>query len=223
MDQHKTENLKINTQSADLPKNPVKNKRKEKRPPKKITPSYLHNSGIYYLERFVASKSHFKTVMARKAKRSCMHHKEQDYDECLKMVAEIADKFEDMGLLNDALYTTGMVTSLRRRGLSRNAIIQKMRIKGIDPPDTISALNDLDEAHHDTEKNAEIAAALRLARKKKMGPYRMNTLQSSSHDDQAKELNRHMGRFARAGFSYEITKYVLEMDEDDLAQHSEQF
>ena len=222
MPQHKTENSNINTQSDNQSKYSVKNKRKEKRPPKKITPTYLHNSGIYYLERFVASKSHFKTVMARKAKRSCMHHKEQDYDECLKMIDELADKFEEMGLLNDALYTTGMVTSLRRRGLSRNAIIQKMRIKGIEPQYTIAELEKLDNAYHETEKNAEIAAALRLAKKKKMGPYKIEK-KGLTDDDKAKELRRNMGRFARAGFSYEITKYVLDMSEDELEEHIVQF
>ena len=222
MPKHKTENSNINSQSTDLANNSVKNKRREKRPPKKITARYLHNSGIYYLERFVASKKHFKTVMARKAKRSCMHHKEQDYDECLKLIEELADKFEDMGLLNDALYTTGMVTSLRRRGMSRNAIVQKMRIKGIEASKTISALEEFDGTDHNTEKNAEIAAALRFAKKKKMGPYEIAPPQNSK-EDRTKILNRHMGRFARAGFSYEITKLVLDMNEEELFEYTEPF
>ncbi len=136
------------------------------------------------------------------------------------MIDEVADKFEEMGLLNDALYTTGMVTSLRRRGMSRSAIIQKMRIKGIEPAHTISALEKLDQAYHDTEKSAEISAALRLARKKKMGPYEIEK-SGLTDEEKAKDLKRNMGRFARAGFSYEITKLVLDMDQNELIEHSE--
>lgn len=219
MPQHRTENSNINTQSTNGENYSVKNKRREKRPPKKITPTYLHNSGIYYLERFVASKAHFKTVMARKAKRSCHYHTDQPYDECLKMIDEVADKFEAMGLLNDALYTNGMVTSLRRRGMSRSAIIQKMRIKGIDRDNTIAALNALDDAHHDNEKQAEIAAALRLAKKKKMGPYAVTSSMNVSDEDTYKITQRNLGRFARAGFSYEISKKVLEMQDDELEEY----
>lgn len=186
--------------------------RKEKRPPKKITESYLHNSGIYYLERFVASKAHFITVMKRKVKRSCLHHTDQDFDKCVEMVICLADKFEDMGLINDALYTNGMVNSLRRRGMSRNAIIQKMRIKGIEPSYTANALDALDTTQFETDKEAEIAAALRLARKKKMGPYQRPT----DAADDMKHYQRNLARFARAGFSYDVSKRVMDMTEEDL-------
>ncbi|MGH1455543.1 MAG: regulatory protein RecX [Alphaproteobacteria bacterium] len=217
MPHHKTDQVKFNTQNEDKPYNSGNSfKKKEKRPPKKITSTYLHNSGIYYLERFVASKAHFKSVMIRKVKRSCMHHKDQDFDSCAKMVDETADKLEEMGLLNDVLYTNGMVTSLRRKGMSRNAIIQKMRVKGIEPPHTIGALEKLDSEHHDDEKNAEISAALRLAKKKKMGPFNISAPKNS--DDKAKETNKHLGRFARAGFSYQIARLVIDMSEEDLSE-----
>ncbi len=138
-----------------------------------------------------------------------MHHTEQDYDECVKMVEELADKFEKSGLLNDDLYTSGVVNSLRRRGLSRNAVLNKMQMKGIDRDKALAELQSLDEQNHDDERSAEKTAALKLARKKKLGPYFRG-----NHEDQ--DIKKALGVFARAGFPYDISRSVLEMTEDDL-------
>lgn len=199
----KLDSPKINPQSKV---HPQKNYRKTKRTPRKITKTYLHNAGIYYLERFAASKNHFKVVMLRKVKRSCMVHIDQDYDECAQMVDAVADKFVELGLLNDDLYTNGMVNSLRRKGLSRNAILNKMQMKGIDRDKSLFALQKLDGIDHETEKDAEMNAALKLARKKKLGPYAIKEV----------DIKKALGVFARAGYSYDIAKSVLDMKEEDL-------
>lgn len=181
--------------------------KQKKRSPRKITATYLHNSGLYYLERFSASKNHFKFVMLRKVKRSCMHHLDQNYDECAILVEELADKFENVGLLNDDVYTTGMVTSMRRKGLSRNVIMNKMKIKGIASEHTKIALEKLDAEYYENERDAEMNAALTLARKKKLGPYM---------GERDIDIKKALGIFARAGFSYDIAKYILDMDEAEI-------
>ncbi len=177
----------------------------EKKPPKKISESYLHNSALYYLERFSASKKHFIFVMQRKVRRSCMYHADQDYDKCADMVVALADKFEASGLLDDKLYTNGLVTSLRRKGLSRSAIINKMNIKGISRENTLIALENLDNDLCETPQEAEEKAALKLAKKKRLGPY---------FTGEEQNIKRSLGIFARAGFSYQIAKSILNMDKD---------
>ncbi len=190
--------------------------KRQKKKPKKITESYLHNSGLYYLERFAASKAHFQSVMTRKVKRSCMVHPEQDFDKCAEMVIALADKFERVGLLDDESYTRGRVGSLRRKGLSKSVIVQKMHIKGIAREHTLTALQALDDETYDDERDAEIAAALRLARKKRLGPYRRDMQEV---DDDGKSARRALGVFARAGFSYDIAKTVLDMSADEINEY----
>lgn len=205
MNHDKSDSSKIKSQKAV---HPQKKGQRAKKVPKRITETYLHNSGLYYLERFVASKNHFKTVMQRKVKRSCLAHKDQDYEECVKLVDALADKFEKMGLLNDALYTQGMVNSLRRKGLSQAGIINKMQMKGINRAQTLSTLQQLDSVHYDTEKEAEMNAALTLARKKRLGPYSIKDV----------EHMKALGVFARAGFSYDIAKTILEISLEDAEE-----
>ncbi len=185
-------------------KNKGTKQKRTRRKPKKITPTYLHNAGLYYLERFSASKKHFKVVMMRKVKRSCMEHPEQDYDACKSMVDEVADKFERLEILNDDVYARAVVTSLRRRGLSKTMIINKMRMKGIDAEKAMEELSKVD-AQSQEDENPELSAALKLARKKKIGPYFMGEVQ---------DIKKSLGILARAGFSYDIAKKVLEYEED---------
>ena len=146
-------------------------KKKQKRPPKKITENYLHNAGLYYLERFAASKAHFKSVMLRKVKTSCLHHKDQNYEDCAGLVDKLADKFEELGLLNDEAYMRGMVTSLRRRGLSGRAIMMRLSAKGISGEMSKRGLQDHDQDYAETEREGDLIAALTYCRKKKIGPF----------------------------------------------------
>lgn len=188
-----------------------KNKSKGRKEPKKITPTYLHNSGLYYLERFSASKSHFKDVMIRKVKRSCLQHKEQDFEACAKMVTELADKFESCGLLNDESYAQALASSSRRKGLSQKAAYTKMLVKGLSAPCAKNALNALDTLNFSTREDAEFFAALTFSRKKKLGVFFM-----PRRLDEEENIQKSLGTFARAGFSYDIAHKILDMSLEEI-------
>jgi regulatory protein len=219
MTHHKSEPAKIKPQTqgdtAKLPAARNQNRNQKKSAPKKITEQYLHNSGLYYLQRFAASKAHFITVLTRKAHKSCHHHKDQNLEDCAVLIAKTADKFEECGLLNDQLYTRGVITSLRRRGLSRNVILNKLAEKGIPRAYALETLQQFDEEESHDPAQAEKDAALRLARKKKVGPY-SNTSADGKQIDRRKAL----AYFARAGFSFDIANKILNLPpdfEDDIS------
>ncbi len=185
---------------------------KKRRPPKKISESYLHNAGLYYLERFAASSAHFKSVMMRKIDRSCNHHKDQNKEDCVALLDKTIEKFQSVGLLDDVLYTRGMVHSMRRRGLSSRMVQAKLRAKGV-PFDLIKKT--LDAHTEETDGNPEITAAVKMARRKKIGPY----LRAGKEDDE-KIFEKSLGALARAGFSYDIAKQVLEMSLEEAEEIS---
>jgi regulatory protein len=176
--------------------------KKEIKPPKKISESYLHNSGLYYLQRFATSSGNFKRVMGRKIDKSCRFHKDQDRDECMKMLDDLTVKFLETGLLDDEGYCRAMVTSLRRRGLSTRAIHAKLKTKALDTPLIKSTLHDYDHQYGEEEgQNAELRAAITCARKKRLLPFNPD-----------KEVDKSLGCLARAGFSYGIAQKVISMD-----------
>lgn len=188
---------------------------KGKRPPKRITETYLHNAGLYYLQRFAASSEHFRTVMRRKIMRSCRFHKDQNPEQCEKMLDELVKKFIATALLDDEAYMRGMVASMRRRGLSARAIEGRLKIKGLETDDIRRTLSE-----HDTEiyqgQDADLQAALKLARRKRFGPYARSDQINQSNEDITKIRKRQLAAFARAGFSYQIADTVLKMSLQEL-------
>ena len=181
------------------PKAESKKKKREKRPPKKITETYLHNSGLYYLQRFAASSAQFRKVMMRKVYKSCRHHTDQDEEACAAMVDEVIGKFQQAGLLNDDLYARGSVFSLRRQGKSKRAITAKLSQKGVDEDLIEEKLHAHAQESH--TEDAEFEAALIHARKKKLGPYRR---------DEEYDAQKELASLARAGFSYDVARRVLD-------------
>lgn len=195
---------------------PVKGKGRNKpKVPKKITERYLLNSGTYYLQRFTASSGHFRKVMMRKIDNSCYHHKEQDREKCIEMLDKLVVQFQEYGLLDDESYTRGSVRSLRNRGLSEKAIIMKLKQKAL-PHDMIRKYLDIIDGENDLD--SDLQAALKLARKKRMGPFAAERVKSEKNTEEAaKERNRDLGRFARAGFSFDIALKVMDMSYDEAA------
>lgn len=193
--------------------NNTKSKSKAFKPPKKISERYLHNSGLYYLQRFATSRAHFERVMMNKVRKSCAYHKDQSIDDCAKMVKTVAERFEELGLLNDRLYTQGVVTSMRRSAKSERAILAKLKQKGL-PEDLIREMLDkIDMQDQSDRSQAELNAAIRLAKKRRIGPY-SNDTEAKKEDD----YKRALGILARAGFGFDTAQKVLEMSLEDAEE-----
>lgn len=202
-------NMRDMTASQDMtePENIKKGvPRKGKKPPKKITEKYLYNSGLAYLQRFPTSTPHFRRIMGRKIDRSCNYHKDQNREECVTLLDGAVRTFTRMGLLNDEAYLQGMVNSLRRRGLSRQAILSKLQQKGLTGTDVAAALAAQDEEN--TEVSADMAAGLRLARRKRLGPFRKVEA----------DRNKELAAMARAGFDFETAQKILSLSPDEAEE-----
>lgn len=184
----------------------VKKSRRKAGPkiPKKITEKYLYNSGLAYLQRFPSSIAHFKSVMGRKIERSCRHHTDQDREDCIALLDKVTAQFAELGYLDDTLYLRGMINSLRGRGLSSRAIDMKLQQKGLDRDDIHEALRAYD---HDNEID-ELSAALRLCRRKKIGPH-------APADTGPEQKQKWLAALARAGFSYDVAIRALEHAPDE--------
>ena len=186
----------------------TKNK-KQPRKPRKITPRYLENASLAYLQRFASSSENLRRILKRKAERSCNYH-ETDLDEALLMIDELIIRYKSSGLLNDESYTQGMVASLRRRGGSKRAIIARLRHKGL-PLELINeTLDKIDSEINEHEISPEMHAGFRYAKRRRLGPFRTQP----SLDRQDKEL----ASMGRAGFSYEIAKAVINCSTEDLPE-----
>ncbi len=199
---HKNSDAQDRTEAKNI-KTPAP--RKGKKPPKRITEKYLYNAGLAYLQRFPASTPHFRRVMGRKIDRSCNYHKDQDRETCVRHLDSTVETLSRMGLLNDDAWLRGMVNSLRRRGLSRQAIMAKLAAKGMAQGPIQEALST--HAEETGTANPDLAAAVLLCRRKKIGPFAAG--QNDDRDDKA------LAALARAGFGFDVARRALSMDSDD--------
>lgn len=195
-----------------MDKKPAKDQKK-KRTPRKITPRYLENAALYYLQRYASSAGNLRRVLTRKVDRSCQFHG-TPADEFYPVIDALVARYEKSGLLNDTLYAEGRTASLRRQGKSRQAIAANLKVKGLAPDIIQQALESVDGDRADTALPAELAAALKLARKRKIG--RFNPKPESDLLLRRKQQMREMGIMARGGFSYDIARQALDFNADDV-------
>lgn len=211
--------------SFKLSKSKEENKafgQKPRKKRKKISESYLYNSGLYYLERFPASVAHFKVVMNRKIERSFEDHPDQNREDITQWLDKVAQRFVELGYLNDVLFARGLINSLRRKGTSSTKIIMTLKQKGVDSETAKEVLQEVDADNvpssdsYGEALHPDLNAALVLCRKKKMSADDYNS-DSMDYEDQMKLKNKYLGRLARQGFSFDIALKALELAaaEDD--------
>ena len=183
-----------------------KPKTRKRRSPRKIKQSYLENAGLYYLERYSSSAANFRRVMRRKISRSAKFHENtaEEIEEFHETLEKIIARYQESGLLNDSMYAFSKVRSMRGRGHSRRKIQAKLYEKGLTSDQIDAALSEYNDDMDESAKTVEMTAAEKYARKKRLGPYRQ------PYDDDADLYRKDMGKMARAGFSYDVVKTVLE-------------
>ena len=176
-----------------------KTARKTPKIPKKITETYLNNSGKFYLERFPASTAQFRKVMTRKINKSCKAHPEQSMETCLTALDSVVQKFQDLGFLNDEGYAGGLSRSLKNRGWPRNRIVMRLKEKGI-------ASELIEEAVPPSDANDNFRDALLWIKRKKLGAYA----------SKEKSFEKSLAALARNGFDYHSASRALQMPKDEI-------
>jgi len=183
----------------DAPKPPAG----KARGPRKVTPRYLENAALFHLERFAASAENLRRVLMRKVERSARFHG-TDAAEGARWVDALIARFVATGLLDDAIYAESRAQSLRRRGASKRAIALSLRQKGVDGELIDEALAAADES----EDEPELAAAARLARRRRLGPFRPAPARRENRE-------RDLAALARAGFSYDVALAVIDAEDPE--------
>ena len=177
---------------------------KRRRGPKKATAKYLENSAAHYLGRFATSRAHLRQLMMQKVKRSADHHG-TDPAEGEKFVDDIIAKFERYGFLDDKAYAEMRARSLHAKGTPVRGIRYKLMQKGLEEEYIDAALDHL--ADEERAANLDLAAALTLARRRRIGPYR-----TDDKEARGERREKDMAILARAGFSYDVVCQVLDAD-----------
>lgn len=170
---------------------------RRRRGPQRATPDALEKAAADYLARYASSTDNLRRVLMRKVERSARAHG-TDRDQGARTVEALLRRFQDSGLLDDRAYAEARAVTLHRAGHSPPAIRARLAGKGVARPAIEAALDRL----RDEAAEPELAAALRYARKRRLGPYRL--------DARGRNRERDLAALARKGYSLEVVRRVVD-------------
>jgi regulatory protein len=158
---------------------------------------------LKYLDKYQPSKKSLQVYLFRKAIDGQSNSVEKS--EILKKIEIVINDLEEKGILNDTLYSELKSQNFLKRGYSLNKIKQHLSQKGISQ----ELLKQTIEKIQDDNTNPDFYSAIRICKKRRIGPYR---------PDANKEIfyKKDMGVLARSGFSYDLSKEVLALDKKQL-------
>jgi regulatory protein len=172
----------------------------KKRPlPRRVTPAYLTRAALAYLERYASSTENLRRVLKRKVEKRCRLRGE-DPSEFQDMIEDVIARALRSNLVDDTRYAEARIATLRRRGGSARAITAKLAAKGVAKDTIAEALSG--------EADDEHAAAYALAKRHKLGPYRLK--------DRKGHREKDLAALARAGFNFDLARRVVDGEAEDI-------
>ena len=153
--------------------------------------SDLVKYAINYLSKYSSSKTNLERILKNKIRRTNIEKKEKFT--LYNSIPEIIHKLEKNNFINDYNYSVSKVNIFILNGKSKTFIKNYLFKKGIDEKLFLKIFTELDEQDSCWEtKSARI-----FARKKNFQKNKNNN-------------KKNLSKMARAGFSYEIAKKILE-------------
>jgi len=170
--------------------------------PRAITPKSLENSAAHYLERYSASEEGLRRVLQRRLHRARRAGAEVP-EEAPAWIEAVIARFATLGIVDDRAFAETKARSLHRRGSSSRATSRRLKSAGVDGDTAQAALAALDQELGTDPVRRERQAAIALARRRRLGPFRPPA-------ERADRRLRDLAAMARGGFSYELARQVID-------------
>ena len=163
----------------------------------------LRDLAYSYLEKYNPSKQQLKIYLLKKYLTKIKGTKSKK--EITLIIDKIVVNLEKNKIINDELYSDSKARMFLRRGYSLNKINQSLRTKGIDQKYIKQSIDKI----KDNEIEPDFVSALKLCKRRRIGPLR---------PDANRELfyKKDMGILARGGFSFDLSKRVLDLDAEEF-------
>lgn len=187
------------------------------------SPDYqsLREAALTHLARFATTRQSLRQMLQRRVRRwavravrAGMFAEEAAVHEeaCQPLIGQIVEEMEQLGAVDDAGFSRSKARNLARSGRSRRAVQAHLQAKGVDGDTVRQAVDEsLGEAGDERARQAELAAALVLARKRTVGPFHRP-------DRPEKERMKVLSIFARNGFSQDVAVKALDMDREEAEE-----
>jgi len=177
--------------------NPIKNKKDLE-----TTIEEIRKFSYSYLEKYNPSKQQLKTYLFKKLVKK--NQKISNKREIFNLIDTVIASLVDQKLLSDKYYSDAKSKAFLKRGYSLNKIRYSLIKKGIDEKYIKASISKIKE----NESEPDFFSAIKICKKRRIGPNREESNRSLFY-------KKDISILARSGFSYEISKKVLEIPKEE--------
>lgn len=167
--------------------------RQPRRPRPPLDEAALKELGLAYVARFATSRAKLSHYLKRKL------HERGWAGSGDPPVAGIVEWAADSGFIDDPAYALSRARSLGARGYGERRVGQALRAAGIEEEDGAAA--------RDHARATASEAALRFARRKRLGPF-------SSTPADRRDSDKALAAMIRAGHPFDVARRILLLPSD---------
>ena len=182
--------------------NPIKNKKDLE-----TTIDELRKFAYAYLEKYSPSKQQLRTYLFKKYLKKI--HKPTNKKVLFDLIEEVIKTLSDQKLISDKYYSDVKSKAFLRRGYSLNKIRYSLIQKGIDEKYIKNSISKIKE----NETDPDFFSAIKICKKRRIGPCR-------EEGNRPLFYKKDISILARSGFSYKISKRVLDLPKEDFKKLS---
>lgn len=159
---------------------------KRERPP--LNETKLQELALRYVGKYATTRAKLRSFLARKVReRGWKADREPDFE-------ALANRFAELGYVDDASYALGQSRSLSARGYGKRRLSDKLRVAGVDDANSEAA-----NAHAESEA---VNAALRFAERRRLGPF-------AAAPGDREQLGKWIAAMIRAGHSFPLARAIV--------------
>ena len=177
---------------------PIRNKKKTL----EVTVEEMRNFAFKYVEKYAPSKQQLKTYLLKKYLRISVNNLKKE--DVVNLIDVVLLDLEKSKFINDKFYSNSKAKSMIQRGNSINKIRSYLINKGINSQYINETVQKIEEENSDQD----FFSAIKICKKKRIGPARVE-------DNRALFYKKDISLLARNGFTYEISKKVMDIKKDD--------
>jgi len=178
--------------------NPIKNKEDLE-----TTIDNIRNFAYSYLEKYSPSKQQLRTYLFKKLIKK--KQKISSKKEIFNLIDSVISSLVDQKLLSDKYYSDAKSKAFLRRGYSLNKIRYNLIKRGIDEKYIKASISKIKE----NESDPDFFSAIKICKRRRIGPCR-------EESNRPLFYKKDISILARSGFSYEISKKVLEIPKEEF-------
>jgi len=180
---------------------PIRNKKKTLQ----VTVEEMRSFAFAYVEKYAPSKQQLKTYLLKKYLKTLVPNVQKK--DVTNLIDIVLSDLEKSKFINDKFYSESKAKSMIQKGSSINKIRNYLLRKGINSEfikETVEKIND-------ENSDQDFFSAIKLCKKKRIGPAR-------TEDNRPLFYKKDISLLARNGFDFETSKKVMDLEKNDYVR-----